>query len=108
MLIPTIYDGTPYYNQRTNLDGVDFQLDFQWSVREARWYLSIRDTLGELLAGPSKLFVNWPVFYRRGQRSGMPAGEIWCMSLGPSDDPPGLNELGQGRRCDLNYFSAGT
>jgi len=108
MIIPTISDGTPYYTQRTNLDGVDYQLDFQWSTREERWYLSIRDTLGSLLAGPSKLVVNWPVFHRRTQREGMPAGEIWCMTLGSDLTPPGLTDLGAGLRCELTYFPAGT
>jgi hypothetical protein len=108
MIVPTLSDGTPYYSQRTNLDGVDYQLDFQWSTRESRWYLSLRDTSGDLLAGPAKINTNWLIFHRRYRRPGMPTGEIWCLSLGSSTDPPGLDELGAGRRCELTYYPEGT
>jgi hypothetical protein len=52
MIIPTLSDGTAFYSQRTNLDGVDFQLDFRWATREGRWYLRLLDTLGNVLVGP--------------------------------------------------------
>ena len=70
MIIPTLSDGTAFYTQRTNLDGTDFQLDFRWATREARWYVRLLDTLGNVLVGPMKLVVNWPLmrYYARPAR----------------------------------------
>jgi len=107
VIIPTLSDGTAFYTQRTNLDGVDFQLDFRWSTREGRWYLRLLDTLGNTLVGPMKLVVNWPIMRYFHGRDGVPTGEFWVMTLGASNDPPGLTELGEGLRCQLEYIPAG-
>ena len=108
MIIPTLSDGTAFYTQRTNLDGTDFQLDFRWATREARWYVRLLDTLGNVLVGPMKLVVNWPLMHYAHGRPGVPAGELWCMTLGASNDPPGISELGEGLRCTLEYVPFGT
>jgi len=107
VIIPTLSDGTAFYSQRTNLDGVDYQLDFHWATREARWYVRLLDTLGTVLVGPMKLVVNWPLLHYYHGRAGVPSGEIWCMTMGASNDSPGLTELGEGRRCVLEYIPEG-
>jgi hypothetical protein len=107
VIIPTLSDGTAFYSQRVNLDGTDFQLDFRWSTREARWYLRLLNTTGDVLVGPMKLVVNWPLLHYYHGREGVPTGEIWCMTVGASTDPPGISELGEGLRCQLEYIPLG-
>jgi hypothetical protein len=104
--IPTLYDETPYYTQRTTLDGVDYQLQFQWSARESRWYVSLLTTAGALICGPLKVLTNWPLLRWYKQREGCPAGELLAMSLSQDSSPPGLTDFGIGRRCSLVYVPA--
>ena len=108
MIIPTLFDGTAFYSQRVNLDGVDFTLDFRWGTRENRWYMRLLDTLGNTLIGPMKLVVNWPLMHYYHGRAGVPSGEFWCMTSGASNAPPGLTEMGEGLRCTLEYIPEGT
>ena len=108
MIIPTLADGTAFYTQRTNLDGSDYSLVFQWSTRSQRWYLSLYDADGSLLIGSMKLVINWPLLRYYHGRAGVPAGELWVVSLGSSVEPPGFDELGEGLRCELTYYPAGS
>jgi hypothetical protein len=103
-LVPTQYDGTAFYTQRTTFDGVDYQLDFAWSTREERWYLSILDTSGNLILGPVKILTNWPMLQYYHDRAGCPPGELIATSVNPDDSPPGFEELGIGRRVTLTYI----
>ena len=104
--IPTLSDGTPYYTIRVTLDGTDYQLRFDWSDREARWYVSLYDTLGALIVGQVKIMNNWPILRWYHNRPGCPTGELVCVSLLADDSPPGLTDLGRDRRCALVYVSA--
>ena len=104
VFIPTQTDGTAFYTQRTTLDGQDYQFEFAWSVREARWYFSLLDTSGNPLAGPIKVLTNWPMFSYYHDRAGFPPGEMIATSVNPDDSPPGIDELGLDRRVTLTYF----
>jgi hypothetical protein len=108
MIIPTLSDGSALYTQRVNLDGSDYQLGFRWNTRQARWYMSVSDVDGTLLASSLKVVPNWPLLAYYHGRAGMPPGELWCVTLGVSTDPPGLDEMGEGRRCTLLYYPAGS
>lgn len=108
IIVPTRNDGTAYWTQRTNLDGTDYDLSFEWSTREQRWFLTLFDTSGNLLAGPGKLLANWPLFRYVATRAGMPAGRLWCLTFGASTDPPGFDELAPDARCMLWYFPEGS
>jgi hypothetical protein len=104
MIIPTLSDGTAFYTQRVNLDGSDYTFDFRWNTRLQRWYLNLYDSAGTLLAASLKIVLNWPLLHYLHARDGMPAGELWCISLGSSVEPPGLDDMGEGLRCELTYF----
>jgi hypothetical protein len=104
--IPTLTDGTTYYSLRTTLDGLDYQLDLDWSPREDRWYLTLRDSQGELLMGATKLVQNIPLLRYRRHIAGTPAGELVVSTLGTDDSPPTRLELGPDGRCQLCYFEA--
>ncbi len=90
-----IAPGVPHQVQRTRLDGREYVLAFRWSQREAQWYLDLRDAEGELLAGPIKLVVHWPLLEsRRGARPEMPPGELMLVDGRQTPADPGLDELG--------------
>lgn len=95
----------PYYSQRVRLDGRDYILRFSWNQREARWYLSILTDREEPLVLGLKLIANWPLlrYYRFEER--LPSGEIYVVDWTGDGSPPLLEELGEGRRCQLLYFT---
>jgi hypothetical protein len=105
--IPTVA-GEPYYTQRTRLDGRDYNLHFAWNEREERWRLSIHDDEDVPLVRGLKLVANWPLlrFYRFDPR--VPPGELMVVDLTGSNEPPGLDDLGIGRRCELVYYATTT
>jgi hypothetical protein len=105
----TLTDGTDHYTFRTNLEGIDYQIRLDWSTRESRWYMSLYSATEELLCGQIKVLTNWPMLRYYHHREGMPTGEIIAASLQTDDDsPPGLYELGVGKRCTLSYFVQGS
>jgi hypothetical protein len=106
--LQTETNGTAHYSFRTTLDGVDYQLELDWSSREERWYLSVLSAEGQLLSGRTKVLSNWPMLRYYHHRVGVPAGELIAVNTGSNDAPPGLYELGIGARCELTYFPLGT
>lgn len=87
--------GVPSYRQRTVLDGVEYILELRWSQRSEKWFLTIRDSAGELLLGSIKLVVNFPLLVsRRGAIAGLPPGELFVVDTRESPADPGLDELG--------------
>jgi hypothetical protein len=106
--IPTLADGSAFYTQRTALDGVDYELEFDWSTLESRWYLTIYTVEHVLLAGPAKVICNRPLCAYWHGRAGMFQGEIWAVCSAPDKSPPGLDELGIGRRVELTYVPRST
>lgn len=102
--IPTV-QGEPYYSQRTRLDGREYNLHFAWNQREERWYLSLHDETDAPLVSSIKLVTNWPLlrFWRFDPR--VPPGELMVVDLTGNDEPPGIDELGVGMRCELTYYA---
>jgi hypothetical protein len=102
-LIPT--SSAPYYTQKTKLDGRDFVLRFSYNQRIERWYLSIYDDEDTPLRLGLKLIANWELLQHYRYDDRLPPGELWVMDLTPDGSPPTLDELGEGKRCELTYFS---
>lgn len=103
LLIQTASD--PYYSQRVRLDGRDYIFRFAWNQREARWRLSLFTDRDQPLVRGLKLLANWPLlrFYRYDAR--LPSGELYAVDWTGDGSPPGLEELGEGRRCQLLYLT---
>jgi hypothetical protein len=104
LTIPTA-PGVPFYTQRTRLDGREYLLRFSWNEREERWYLAIADEAEVVLVLGIKLVANWPLtrFYKFDPR--LPPGELMVSDLTGTGTPPGLDDLGVGKRCELTYFA---
>jgi len=105
VLIPTLSDGSTYYATRVNLDGTDYDFSFSWSTREQRWYLDLYDAaLGVLLVAHMKLVTSWPIWRYYHHVEDMPTGELYVLTRTADDSAPGLNDLGDGLRCELTYY----
>jgi len=105
LVIPTFKD--PFYSQRTQLDGVDFNLYFAFNSREGRWYVDIYDTGDVAIKTGVKIKANF--LLASGRYAKRPAGTLVCLDLKHTIDnqlsrDPGLLELGG--RWLLYYWEA--
>lgn len=103
-LIPTSPD-TPFYTQSTPLSGTTYVFDFSYNQRENCWYFSIADSGGDVLAAGIKVVCGRPLIGQIANRFLPPGGEIFASSVTNDDSPPGLGELGEGRRVELIYLT---
>jgi hypothetical protein len=102
--IPVALD-TPLYTQRVTLDGREYQLRFDFAEREDRWYLSILDVTGNMLASGIKLVGDWPLV-RTHLNPALPQGLLIAADFSPLEGaPPGFSDLG--RRVLLVYIPKG-
>lgn len=101
ILIDTLTDGTLAYEQRTELDGTDYVLAFQWDSRRERWLMSIRSIDTEdLLTGQ----VVSPYIPLNRRAVGGPPGEFRAIPTDGTYEPVGLTDLGA--RVQLWYVPA--
>lgn len=107
LLIETSSDFA-FYTQRARLDDRDYVLHFSWNEREGRWYLGIHDIEDDPIVDSIKLVTNWPLlrYYHSDPRC--PPGELMVQTLTSDDSPPGFDELGSDKRCQLNYYAQNT
>lgn len=101
--IPTTND--PFSVQRTDLEGKEYVLLFDYSQREGVWYLTIKDVTETPLASGIKLVCNWPLTYRL-PNPGLPPGDLIVISKTTDDSPPGIDDLLEGGRCELTYVTS--
>ena len=102
ILIPT--DESPNYSQRVKLDDVDYVFRFLWNGRSGRWYLSIFSAEEVALIRSLPLEVNRPLLYAYHANAELPSGELVAVATTDSTEPPGLEELGEGKRVELTYY----
>lgn len=95
----------PYYSQRTRLDGRDYVLRFAYNERESRWYLSLLDESESPIILGIKLVANYSLLYPYRYDPRVPPGEINVADLTGDGSPPTLLELGEGKRCELLYWT---
>lgn len=95
----------PFYRERVRLEGRDYVLDFGYNEREERWYLSILDDEEEPIAKGIKLITGWSLLYPYRYDDRCPPGEMTVADLTNDLTPPTLLELGEGKRCELLYWT---
>jgi hypothetical protein len=104
LILPTQSDGSKHYSQRTTLDGRDFNLLFQYNDRQATWRLSVLDEEGSPIASGRRIVCNINLFRFIGHNPLAPPGELYAIDTTDDDSPPGVDELGIGKRVQLLYF----
>jgi len=83
--------GTPLFDLRVSLSGIDYILKFDWSGRESRWYMTIFDAAGNVLTAGIKLVSGW-LLYNRETNPLAPFGNF--MVIDPEDQAPQLADFG--------------
>jgi hypothetical protein len=96
--------GIPSQRLRVTLDRREFVLDLRWSMREARWYLDVRDSGGVLLVGGVKVVTSWPLLARFRTVVGVPAGDLMIDDGRANPADPTLEDLGAS--AQLQYLDA--
>lgn len=105
LLIPTS-QGVPYFTQKTRLDGRDYLLRFAYNERAERFSLTLLDESEQPILRGLWLVANWPLLRRYRADTRIPPGELMVVDLTGDGSPPTLDELGEGKRCELTYFEA--
>lgn len=103
VLVPTFSDA--FYTQATSLDGRVYVLEFRYNQREKTWYLTVSLTDGARLVSGVKVVCSRPLL-RRFADHRLPEGDLMAVSNTEDTSPPGLEELGIGKRVTLTYREA--
>lgn len=74
-----------YFDQTTQLEGVEYIFTFIWSSRETAWYINISDQTGIILAPWLRLNISYPLLHRF-QNPQLPPGMLVLA------DMTGMNE----------------
>jgi hypothetical protein len=98
-------EDTPHFDQVTNLDGVEYLLQFRYNQREERFSVSIGSPDGTIYHRSAVIICNWPLFQDNPDPR-LPPGMLMVIPSGNDDSPPTLGELGPGKRCELMYLEA--
>jgi hypothetical protein len=101
ILIETFED--PFYTQIVAMDGTDYILDFRFNERESCWYFDILQIDGTELLKGIKVVCEVPLLEDYKANPLMPQGEMLASASGADKSPPGLTELGEGKRVELVY-----
>lgn len=101
MLTIPIGQGNAFFQQRVELEGVNYVLDFAWVARARVWSLSVYTDDGILALAGIAITTNRPLFRRFHHRTGVPPGELLYVDLTGNADAPAYDGL-----TELVYFSA--
>ena len=104
LILPTLTDGTPWYDFSIDLDSRTSLLEFHWNARDAAWYLSIYDQDENLVLAGRKLVLDFPLLARFLDPR-LPAGELFVVDTSAANQPPALTDLGS--RVVLLYVDQG-
>jgi hypothetical protein len=96
VLLPTLADGSAWYEFSTTVDGLTFRFEFLWNDRTAAWYFNLRDAAGTLLLAGVKVVTGWPLTARYlGKIPNLPPGQFVAIDSAGRDSDPGLATLGE-------------
>lgn len=100
-VLPTFTDGTEAYDQRTQLEGVEYLLAFRYNLRRELWTFSIEALDGTPILTGQTVHVGIPLNRRA---VGGPPGMLIALSETDDIASPTLHELGA--RIKLLYLTA--
>ena len=103
-LIIPVFPGEPLYQERVRLEGRDYIFRFDWSSREERYYMSIKDQDETNLLIGLKVIANWGFLIRTKFNTALPPGDLIAIDLESGGEPPTFNDFGT--RVKLYYFES--
>jgi uncharacterized protein DUF6983 len=90
-VIPTAVDA--YYTEVVTLEGTDYLLQMDYSLRENCYYLSISTPDGDDIVNGIKVVSSWPLLHRFTDPR-LPPGEIIaCPNTSTTDPAPSLGQI---------------
>ncbi len=101
LVIPTLTDGTEAYDQRTQLEGVEYLFQFRYNFRRELWTFSILALDGTDILTGQTVHVGIPLNRRA---VGGPPGLFLAISETDDLESPTFHELGL--RVKLCYLTA--
>ena len=103
-LIVPVFPGEPLYQERVRLEDRDYIFRFDFSNREQRIYMSIKDQDEKNLLLGVKVIANWSLLTRHKFNPNLPPGELIPLDLESGGVPPTLDDFGT--RVRLFYFAS--
>jgi len=104
MLTITLPQGLAFYDQRVELDGTTYVLDFAWNERGRSWFLTVNTADGAPIVSGLAVVSNWPLLRRFKYKPELPGGELVAVDLTGTYDAAGYTDLGT--NVQLTYFTA--
>ena len=96
-----VAQGAAFFQQRVELEGVNYVLDFAWCERARVWILSVYTDDGVLVVAGLAIVSNRKLFRRFHHLPGLPPGELIHADLAGVVDAPGYDGL-----TELVYFES--
>ena len=75
------------------LEGKDYQFNFQYNARDGFWYFDVLDTEGNQIRSGVRVVANFPLT-RLAVMTTSPPGELLCIDTRSDPSDPGLADLG--------------
>lgn len=92
-ILPTLTDGTPWYDFTVELEGITFQFEFFWNDRESDWYFNLYDSGSNPVLMGIKVTLSVGLF-GRFKGSNLPNGDLLALDTSGQDLMPGIQDLG--------------
>lgn len=100
MLTFSLPEDKASFEFRAVLGESEYTIALEWNQREARWYLSLSDTSGDLIVSRVKVVADWPLL-RRVNDGRRPVGDLYALDTLGLGEPPAYT--GWGERWWLVY-----
>ncbi len=99
MLLIPIAQGSAFFQQRVELEGVAYTLDFAWNARAGEWAMAVYSDEGVLALAGIAVPSNRPIL-RRFHHLAVPPGELLFIDQTGTINAPGFADLNE-----LWYFT---
>jgi len=103
LIIDTLSDGTPFYDQRVTLEDQEYLLRFRWNSRRKHWHLDVRTIAGEDIVLGQTIAIGTDLL-RRSVSPNKPPGRLTALAEDDQIIAPELFDLGG--RAFLYYFTS--
>lgn len=99
-----VTQGSAFFQQRVDLEGTTYVLEFSWNARASRWFLSVLNQDDVLLVAGLAMVSNRLLLRRFKYLDGMPSGDLVMADLTETIPYAGYDQLGTD--VTLVYFTA--
>lgn len=99
-LVLPVRSDVPFYDFEIDLEGRTYRFEIRWNGRAEAWFLTIRNSAGDILVAGRKIVLGAGLA-GRSRTEGLPPGVLVAVDTTDSDVDPGRYDLG--RRVLLVY-----